>query len=219
MYTRCYFRWWPGDARNQDMSSHVMTLVCGNIPVSVRNRVQHLWGYHQRPSDFNIDSLVQDCSNSSALALALELLQSCAKPSIFFSMHIPYNLITPKCLYLSGWETLRPVTYGKKWAMTFTSPGTSSVLPCVTAMPYWTYHVTHQNSPRAWKTVPPACWNWNSFKLPLVTALVVSTSHNQCIYRYLVAATVDPAYIIDKKACSTLNHQSLRADITVQRVG
>ena len=30
--------------------------------------------------NFDIDGLVQDCSNSSALAM--ELLQSCAKPSI-----------------------------------------------------------------------------------------------------------------------------------------
>ena len=33
------------------------------------------------PAAFHIDGLVQDCSNSSALAM--ELLQSCTKPSIF----------------------------------------------------------------------------------------------------------------------------------------
>ena len=40
---------------------------------------------------FHIDGFVQDCSNSGALAM--ELLQSCTKPSIYktiiFSVHIP----------------------------------------------------------------------------------------------------------------------------------
>ena len=33
-----------------------------------------------------IDGLVQDCSNSSALAM--ELLQSCTKPSMYLFLHI-----------------------------------------------------------------------------------------------------------------------------------
>ena len=87
---------------------------------------------------------------------------------------------------ISGWETLRPVTIGNKWAMTITGPGTSSELPCVTAMPYWTYHVTHKNSPRAWKTARLVCWNWNSIKLQWVTALEVS--YKQLSHKYFQIA-------------------------------
>ena len=54
--------WWPGDARSQVISNHGIHL--GLSP---------LYSVHQ------INGLVQDCNNSSALAM--ELLQFCTKPS------------------------------------------------------------------------------------------------------------------------------------------
>ena len=45
-------------------------------------------------TDAHIDGLVQDCSNSSALAV--ELLQSCTKPSICISQP---QFVEQNCLY------------------------------------------------------------------------------------------------------------------------
>ena len=46
------------------------------------------------PSQDNIDGLVQDCSNS--IANALELLQSCTKPSIW----LPKESCDGKCVHM-----------------------------------------------------------------------------------------------------------------------
>ena len=40
------------------------------------------WSPAQNLVQYNIDGLVQDCSNSSAIAI--ELLQSCTKPSTWY---------------------------------------------------------------------------------------------------------------------------------------
>ena len=54
---------------------------------SVRTALDYIYhlGWPMSPLQFHIDGLAQDCSNSCALAM--ELLQSCAKPSTW--LHYP----------------------------------------------------------------------------------------------------------------------------------
>ena len=96
----------------------------GNCPSSIQGDCQYI-----RPSvdtldtvaDFtmvgHIDDLLQDCSNSSALAM--ELLQSCTKPSTswwFHDMEMPSSLLCdgkPEMLWLN---TLRPGQNGCHFA-------------------------------------------------------------------------------------------------------
>ena len=63
------------------------------LPWGVYETRRYIWGFMQTQMPqyvsnlrFHFDVLVQDCSNSSALAM--ELLQSCAKPSISY---LPYT--------------------------------------------------------------------------------------------------------------------------------
>ena len=53
-----------------------------------------------------VDGLVQDCSNSSALAL--ELLQSCTKPSM-------YSLCNSLCVTYGGFEASAKYTFNSFW--------------------------------------------------------------------------------------------------------
>ena len=73
---------WPGDA-----CLHHKTLVFTTCITILYNNLAIIWTIHNLFHyllRFHIDRLVQDCSNS--IASALELLQSCTKPSIY-SIH------------------------------------------------------------------------------------------------------------------------------------
>ena len=85
--------WWPDDAKSQGISSHGIALVLLEysrlasdvlnlyMPNCFEKQIHKSVSYHSSPITIYIDDLVQDCSNSSALAM--ELLQSCAKPLIW----------------------------------------------------------------------------------------------------------------------------------------
>ena len=86
----------------------------------------------------NIDGLVQDCSNS--IANALELLQSCTKPSNYIFMLPQKNTASLMWVYcqrsgywLSGWLPCHPKRYMKQsswWAsLTLCNISSGSVLP------------------------------------------------------------------------------------------
>ena len=64
----------------------------------------------------NVDGLVQDCSNS--IANALELLQSCTKPSVCFYLMISVlvQILNTNCvgicnMYLYVWYMVVPIKY------------------------------------------------------------------------------------------------------------
>ena len=65
---------WLSNAESISMSwcHYVTSLLCQEQPQSWQHKSKHQW---------HLNGLVQDCSNSSALAM--ELLQSCTKPSIY----------------------------------------------------------------------------------------------------------------------------------------
>ena len=75
--------WCPGSLRWQVISSHGIEHV-GLISIDMRNYKYLCSIGHGREiiENANIDGLVQDCSISSSNAL--EILQSCTKPSIWF---------------------------------------------------------------------------------------------------------------------------------------
>ena len=114
--------WWPGDIRSQGISRHGIDLVlheysgfstkrvkssyCWDKVLSniasalyhgdlVTLKFQGITRHYIKGLMYNIDGLAQDYSNSSALAM--EFLQSCAKPSIswqsFYSIY-----------YFTGWS-------------------------------------------------------------------------------------------------------------------
>ena len=75
----------PGDANGQGISSHgidYVRLMCPCLPSIWKafNDWHHLMRKNYKKNKLYIDALVQDCSNS--IANAIELLQSCTKPSI-----------------------------------------------------------------------------------------------------------------------------------------
>ena len=78
-------------------------LTCGDGPMAT------CW-YNDMVSKQHIDSLVQDCSNSSALTM--EILQSCSKPSLWAKFYKCWNkrltatLLTQKYLIRTGWIKL-----------------------------------------------------------------------------------------------------------------
>ena len=82
----CAFAWfyptvWPGDAKHNDQS--LSSFGSGNIclPKQYHTIACKYIGFgRSRYDDHYIDGLVHGCSNSSVLAM--ELLQSCTKPSI-----------------------------------------------------------------------------------------------------------------------------------------
>ena len=76
--------WWPGDTRSQGISNPWYWPSSPRIFWS-----QHQKGWNQMAA--HVKGLVQDCSNSSALAM--ELLQACTKPSMCITSTISSHLL------------------------------------------------------------------------------------------------------------------------------
>ena len=101
---------WANNGDAGDLRSHlahcdvIVMLWCG---MQQRYLFGHLpwagWNTKQTKTEYKIDGLVQDCSNSSVLAM--ELLQSCTKSSKYFTLGSIIWFEWFKCTKTSTWTT------------------------------------------------------------------------------------------------------------------